>query len=134
MINPQLHDWYLVHNEDESILCYGYYGEMTDAKAKADKKKIEGLLGVNGEPLFSGLVFQPVGSPDPDSPPEWNLANVPASKYWSLQVAAFRGFPERKKYAVEAVREARAQGVEAYYFHRRDDQFRLYWHVAGGSR
>jgi len=117
MMNPQLPNWYLVHNEDESIVCYGYYNEVTDAVAKADKKRIDGLTGINGEPLFNGVVFQPIGSPDPDSPPEWNLANVPDSQYWSLQIAAFHGFPERKKYAVEAVREARAQGVQAYYFH-----------------
>jgi hypothetical protein len=56
-------------------------------------------------------------APDPEAPPQWDLANAPAGMVWSLQIAAYEGSPQRKKYAVDAVREARAQGVPAYYYH-----------------
>jgi hypothetical protein len=55
------------------------------------------------------------GIADPDAPPEWDLRN--AKGYWSLQIGAYRGSPDRKQAAVEAVREARAAGLEAYYYH-----------------
>ncbi len=115
--HPELHDWYLVHEEDNSIVCYGYYANISDAKAKLDKKKIEALNGPTGQPLFGSVLFQPISSPDPEAPAEWNLGNTPKRMYWSLQIGAYRGGSERKKYAVEAVREFRRSGVEAYYFH-----------------
>lgn len=118
-MNPQLKTWYLVHNEDDSIVCYGYYGDPHDAQAKNDKRRIEALVDVSGQPIFTGVCFQPISSPDPEAPPEWNLAKLPARMYWSLQIAAFRDNSLRKKAAVEAVRDLRKQGVEAYYFHGR---------------
>ena len=38
----------------------------------------------------------PLEKPDPDAPPEWNLANAPG--YWSVQIAAFTK-PGRKQAA-----------------------------------
>ena len=64
--------------------------------------------------MMSSLIV-PIDSPDPVAPPEWNLAN--AKGYWSLQIAAYKDSPKRKEAAVEAVREARKNGVEAYYYH-----------------
>ena len=37
--------------------------------------------------------------------------------FWSVQIAAYQGHPDRKKFAVEAVRDARAHGIDAYFFH-----------------
>jgi hypothetical protein len=117
VMNPQLKGWYLVHNDDDSIVCYGYYSSPSDAQAKLDKRRIESLTDVSGQPIFTGVCFQPIASPDPEAPPEWNLSNTPSRMYWSLQIAAFRDNPLRKKAAVEAVRDLRKQGIEAYYFH-----------------
>ena len=36
---------------------------------------------------------------------------------WSVQIAAYEGSTQRKKFAVDAVRDARAEGVPAYYYH-----------------
>ncbi len=116
-LTPQLKAWYLVHNDDDSIVCYGYYSNSSDSQAKSDKRRIEAMQDIHGQPVFTGVCLQPIASPDPDAPLEWNLAKLPARKYWSLQIAAFRDIPDRKKAAVDAVREARKMGIEAYYFH-----------------
>ena len=112
-----LNGWYLVHHADESILYYGYYTELGTPRAKADKRSIEGLTVNDGEKEFAGSMFVPLSSPNPSAPPEWNLTNTPAEMYFSLQIAAFVQTPDHKERAVEAVREARRQGIEAYYYH-----------------
>jgi hypothetical protein len=54
-------------------------------------------------------------APDPDAPPQWNLTN--AQGVYSLQIAVYKDNPQRKQAAVETVKAARAEGVEAYYYH-----------------
>jgi hypothetical protein len=115
-------DWYVVHQESESILCYGYYRSFRDpkdskesARAQNDQKAVQNLRDRLGNQPFREAMPMPINAPDPTAPPEWNLAN--AKGYWSLQIAAYQGSPERKLAAVEAVRDARARGIEAYYFH-----------------
>ena len=117
-----LRSWYVIHQEDRSTLFYGYYKADNDPAAAADRKKIESLQDKVGNRLFRSAVVVPIDAPDPTAPPEWNLANLRRSRddnqhFWTLQIAAYKDSPERKKYAVEAVRDARAGGVEAYYFH-----------------
>jgi hypothetical protein len=115
-------NWYVIHGEGQSTLYYGFYKTFDDksqpdevARAKADRQFVGTLRADNGDMPFSRCVFLPLASPDPDAPPEWDIRRAPG--YWSLQIAAYKGSPDRKKYAVEAVREARAQGIEAYYYH-----------------
>jgi hypothetical protein len=57
----------------------------------------------------------PLNAPDPAAPPEWNLAN--SKGFWTIQIAAYKDSPDRKQAAVEAVKEARQQGIEAYFYH-----------------
>jgi hypothetical protein len=112
-----LNGWYLVHHADESILYYGYYTELGTPRAKADKRAIEALSVNSGDKEFAASMFVPLSSPNPSAPPEWDLANTPADMYFSLQIAAFVQTPDHKERAVEAVREARKEGIEAYYYH-----------------
>ena len=114
--------WYIIHGADESTLYYGYYRTFTDshqpeerARAQQDLHTIAAMVDDNGNTPFSKCLFVPLNSPDPDAPPEWDLRNAPG--YWALQIAAYRGDPQRKQYAVDAVRAARAQGIQAYFFH-----------------
>jgi hypothetical protein len=117
--------WHIVHANDQSTIYFGYYRTFDDRqndlaeteRAQADLKRIEALKNSQGERLFPRAVFLPVNNADPDAPAEWNLVNTPRSAYWSLQIAAYEGSPERKHDAVEMVREFRKRGVEAYYFH-----------------
>jgi len=72
--------------------------------------------------MFRQVLVVPVDAPDPVAPAEWNLANLRTNDddtkhYWTIQIGAYQGSPQRKQAAVEAVKEARAQGVEAYYYH-----------------
>ena len=113
--------WYVTHNEQQSIVYYGYYrsfNEKEDAKEaarlKADRDRIAAMKDQVGNQPFKDARPVPVAGPDPIAPPEFNLVNAPGS--WSLQIAAYLG-AERKEYAVNAVRDARKMGVEAYYYH-----------------
>jgi hypothetical protein len=116
-------DFYVVHNPDHSTLYYGYYREIdpkADAKeaarAAADRRTMADFTNAaSGERLFRAVLLVAMEEADPIAPPEWNL--VSAKGYWSLQVAAFRDNARRKEAAVEAVRDLRKQGYEAFFFH-----------------
>jgi hypothetical protein len=115
-------DWYVLHGENQSTLYYGFYKTYDDknqptemTRAQADRKMLMQLRDDSGSAPFAECVFQPLTSPDPAAPPQWDLRNAPG--YWALQIAAYKGSPDRKRYAVDAVRQARAMGIQAYYYH-----------------
>lgn len=114
-------NWYVIHEDNQSVLYYGFYRaiDTSDPKeaerAHADQHEIQGMADNNGDRLFPHCFFVEVTTPDPPAPAEWNLAN--ADGYWSLQIAAYKDSPKRKQFAVDAVKEARAQGIPAYYYH-----------------
>jgi hypothetical protein len=117
-------DFYIVHGETDSVLYYGYYKDFIGdanprekARADADRIKIATFRDRVGNQPFHGATFVSIDTPDPEGPPEWNLANTPADRMWSWQIAAYVDSFQRKQYAVDAVREARKQGIEAYYYH-----------------
>jgi hypothetical protein len=119
-----MREWYILHESGQSRLYYGFYrsiNEPADAaeskRAQDDRKKIESLVDGGGERPFRRCQFVQLSAPDPESPPEWNLVNVAEGKAWTLIVGAYKDHPDRKKFAVDAVREARARGEEAYYYH-----------------
>jgi hypothetical protein len=117
----KLPDWYVVTSEAESNLFYGFYRSFDDAKdadtvrAQNDRNKLGALTDTNGNRPFQFAVFVPIAGSDPVAPPEWDLTN--AKGYFSLQVAAYMDSPLRKQAAVDAVKDARARGIEAYYYH-----------------
>lgn len=121
--NSGLRDWYIVVADDHSTLYYGFYKAIEEevdrreaARAKADHRKIQGLLDLaTRRPLFRGSFLVSLETDNPPAPPEWDLRN--AKGYWSLEIAAYKDSPERKQYAVDAVKEFRARGIEAYYYH-----------------
>jgi hypothetical protein len=124
-----LKDWYVVHSEQESTLYYGYYRTYNDPKdaketdrAQLDLKQIHAIKTTGGDEPFRLAIFVELASPDPSAPAEWNLANLKINDkdtehYWSLEIAAYHDSPQRKQAAVDTVKAARAQGVEAYYYH-----------------
>ena len=114
--NTGMRDWYVVHGPSESTLYYGFYKSMGE-NIKATRAKIDAMTDTsNGRPFKNALIVE-LTAPDPEAPPQWDLANAPAGMVWSLQIAAYDGSPHRKKFAVDAVRDARAQGVPAYFYH-----------------
>ena len=121
-------EWYVIHQDNESVLYYGSYRTIsTDTKDKADKKEAEGaqrdrtaIAGMTnsaGRKVFGHVYFVPIAAPNPEAPPEWNLMNATPGAAYTLQIAAYKDDPRRKEAAVQAVREARQQGLEAYYYH-----------------
>jgi len=121
-----LKDFYVIHQEGQSVIYYGFYRSISDAKdkketdrAQRDLKTLETLTDTPGKPggnkLFNHVFFNPVAEPDPAAPAEWNLATT--GQYWSWQIAAYKDSPHRKQAAVDAVRDARKQGLNAYYYH-----------------
>ena len=119
-----MREWYLVHEAGQSRLYYGYYRSIGDpadpvesARAKADRLKVDELVDGGGERPFRECQFVQLDAPDPESPPEWDITNTPPEKVWTLIVAAYKDHPDRKQAAVESVRDARARGEEAYFFH-----------------
>jgi hypothetical protein len=108
-----LKDWYLVHKSDQSILYFGYYATLD--QAKKDRARIAGLVDSNGDHPFPNPIPVPIDSPDPEANPAWDLTN--SSGFYSLEIGVYKDSPERKQAAVDAVRGFRGAGVEAYYFH-----------------
>ncbi|HEY1686407.1 MAG TPA: hypothetical protein VGG19_16705 [Tepidisphaeraceae bacterium] len=115
--------FYVIHQQDQSTLYYGYYRTINDPKdrkeserAQDDRQRLMSLVDSNGERPFLGCLFVELVPKDPPAPAEWNLAN--AKGHWSLQVAVYEDDPRRKQYAVDAVRDMRAHGIkDAYFFH-----------------
>jgi hypothetical protein len=117
-------DWYVVHNEQDSTLFYGFYSsvERNDnpraaERAHADRKAIGEWKDETGQRPFQACFFVPITPPNPVAPAEWNLENAPPDRYWSVQIMAFQDNALRKQAAVQAVKDLRDKGVEAYYYH-----------------
>ncbi len=117
-------DWYVVHSADDSDLYFGYYKTFDDraqmaeyTRAQTDRAKISSLVDNDGERMFPQIGFVPIETPDPPAPKEWDLSSNKG--YWTLQIAVYKGSPERKQLAVDAVKGFRSAGVEAYFRHGR---------------
>lgn len=117
-----LKQWHVMHQEGESTLYYGFYktygDDSKDAKrAESDLKKIRSLVDADDHRVFPLAMVLPIPQPGGDGPPEMNLLNAPADRYWTLLIGVYADNPERKQAAVAAAQALRDSGVEAYYFH-----------------
>jgi hypothetical protein len=122
MAKTPFKEWYVVHNEQESTLFYGFYSAIErtspgSAGAHEDRRRIAEWKDENGEKPFASCFFTPVIPPTPAAPAEWNLVNAPIRAYWSVQIAAFKDNPQRKQAAIEMVKDLRGRGIEAYFHH-----------------
>lgn len=115
-------DWYILHQDGQSIIYYGFYRSISDPKekkendrAQADREKVLALTDQQGNKVFTRVLFVEVNTPDPEAPAEWDLTN--SGGFWSLQIAAYKDSAQRKQAAVDSVREARAAGIDAFYYH-----------------
>jgi hypothetical protein len=115
-------DWYIIHGQGQTTLYYGFYRSINDpkdakesARAQNDRKTVAALADPSGARLFSTVILTKLDTPDPASPPEWDLTRAQGT--YSLQIAVYKDSPDRRAAAVQAVRDARAHGYDAYYFH-----------------
>jgi hypothetical protein len=115
MIDAGLKGAYIVEASDHSTLYYGYYAQRNDPRVRADIQRLSQWTdGPSDHPIPHPLLVE-LDPSDPPAPPQWDLRN--AKGYWSLEIAAYRDSPQRKQAAVDSVRAAREQGIEAYYYH-----------------
>jgi hypothetical protein len=122
--STNLKKWYIVHAGDHSTLYYGFYRANTphDPKDPAegqravdDQNSIRAITDHQGLRIFSEALVVNIDSPDPMANPAWDLTR--SKGMWSIEIASFANTPDRKERALQAVRDARAQGIEAYYYH-----------------
>ncbi|MDB5328628.1 MAG: hypothetical protein JWM57_4197 [Phycisphaerales bacterium] len=129
-------EFYVVHEEAQSTLYYGYYKERERtinaseaARANKDLEYVRGLGDGEGHRIFPRSLVVPLPLAEPEGPPEFDLTKLdqnkspddPSRRYWSLAIADYTndariGDKNRKQIVIEAVIEARKQGVEAYYY------------------
>ncbi len=108
-------DWYIVQADGHSTLYYGFYRDEKDTRAHEDRKTISNLRLANGDKLFQMVCLMPLEGGGQYSHPQWNLENAQGA--YTLQIAVYRDSPQRKDFAFQAVKDARASGIEAYYYH-----------------
>ena len=127
-----LGNFYVVHGDDRSVLYHGFYktsDPLIDKKeadrALRDRRIIEAMEITNsaGDTVraFPRTLFVGLQRPDPTAPSDWDLNN--ANGHWTVGIAAFNATPDRKARAVAAVREARKAGVDAYFFHDKNQSY-----------
>ena len=133
-------DFYVLHDENQSTLYFGYYksieSDVDPAEAKRadeDQQFVRSIVDSSGHKLFPKSLKEALAVPDPEAPAEYDLARLdhdkspddPTRKYWSIAIAAYTvdanptgvdSGKSRKELAVESVIAARKQGIEAYYF------------------
>ena len=132
-------DWMLIHEDQQTVLYFGYYREVSPAvdpvdgaRCQADIKWLQSVKDpVSGQRRFVGVLAQPLPSADPPAPAEWNLALIdkdkdpldPNRQYWSLVVAGYTidaqgpNKENRKQLAVDTVRDMRKAGIPAFFYH-----------------
>ena len=115
---------HVVHEHNESRITYGPYSLGFNNKGvvqftpqmNRDLDLIRRLAVGDSYPFFTA-VKQPA-VPASFGPPEWDLRR--AKGRFTLQIGVFFNSPtfsERKEAAVEWVKDLRARGFEAYYYH-----------------
>jgi hypothetical protein len=124
LTSTNMNKWYIVHAADHSTLYYGFYrsNDSKDPKdaaegkrAQADRDTICAIKDSQGMRVFSEALIVNIDAPDPSANTAWDLTR--SKGMWSIEIASFANTPDRKDRAVQAVRDARAEGIEAYYYH-----------------
>jgi hypothetical protein len=116
--------WYVVHAADHSTLYFGFYRnndprDPNDGpegqRAINDLNTIRAMTDSQGNRPFSESLLVGIDAPDPEANPAWDITRTKGT--WSVEIACFTGTADRKERAVQAVAEARKEGIEAYYYH-----------------
>ena len=122
-------DFYVVHQEDRSVLYHGFYktddparDEREARRLQADRDLIERMGTQNPGPegglvkAFPQSLVVPIDQPDPVAPAEYDLRNSDA--FWTVAIAVYTDPALHKQAAVESVLAARQMGTEAYFLHK----------------
>lgn len=122
---------YLDHRSDGTIIAYGRYPDKSDPRAIKDLERIRSLK-VGGEQIFAQAILIPPSSEELRGANEaYDLRNVKAKfgdrAVYTLQIGVYgradfqpssaQELAEYRHAAEQAVRELRADGVMAFYYH-----------------
>jgi len=110
----------VVSQADRSELYWGRF--ETAAEATPTLKKAQAYRAQNGLQLFANAMITLLPGEEDEGPPEWEIRRNPG--LYSLLINVYQDAPMadppfigQKRYAVQACRELRAQGFQAYYHH-----------------
>ena len=111
---------FVVHRADHSLLYWGRYKALEDARPNLRKAKAYRTPA--GIAVYAQAMIVPVPGTEDLGPPEWNLANVTQPYVYTVMRAVFYDVPEanyigRRRFAVDYCKQLRRQNVEAYYKH-----------------
>ena len=111
---------FIVHREDYSVVYWGKYRAVADAKGNLRKAKAYRTPAKI--PVFVKALIVPLPGKEDTGPPEWQLGNTPERYVYTVMVADFYDVPEadylgRRKFAVEYCRQLRQKNIPAYYRH-----------------
>ncbi len=135
-------DFRVVHNQNDSVLYLGYYRETERTRDPAEAKRsaddvnfLQQLKTASGSRYFRVPLAVAITTANPDAPPEWDLAKLDPEKpitdpdrlLWTVVIAGYTTdavdeygrAADRKKLAVDAVRDARKMfpNQQFYYYH-----------------
>jgi hypothetical protein len=116
-------DVWLEHSLGSIIVNYGHFDNNTpNSQAGKELERVVKLYSSMRAGAYQFCYIREIAPPDPPAPQEWDL--LKSDCFLSLEIATYYDVPEknyfnRKADAVQAVRNLRAEGVEAYFVHGR---------------
>ena len=108
---------------------YGHFDKNTPrSPAQREWERVKAVYDRLGVGPYQFTYVKELPTPDPPAPPAWSLLNQDCA--YSLEVAAFFNVPDKEFYdrkasAVQAVKNLRDQGEQAFFVHGRN-QSRVY--------
>ena len=116
-------DVWLEYDQGGISVNYGHFDRNTpNSQARQELKRVVGVYESMQAGDYQFCYIKEIVPPDPPAPVEWNL--LESGCIFSLEIATYYDVPEkgyfnRKADAVQAVRNLRDQGEEAYFVHGR---------------
>ncbi len=113
-------DVWFEYEQPRLSVNYGHYQKYKDAQKELERtRKLYPQLGLGPQNL-QFCYLKEIPQPDPPAPQDWNILNSGCA--YTLEMAVFfdvpdKGYFNRKTDAVEAVKNLRAEGKQAYFLH-----------------
>jgi hypothetical protein len=113
-------DVWFEYEQPRLSVNYGHFQKYNDAQKELQRtRKLYPQLGLGPQNL-QFCYLKEIPQPDPPAPEDWHILNSGCA--YTLEMAVFFNVPEkeyfnRKADAVEAVKNLRAEGKQAYYMH-----------------
>lgn len=111
---------FIVHKTDHSLLYWGRYKRLDDARPNL--KKAKAYRTPTKLRVYAKAIIVPMPGKEDPGPAEWRLDNAPRKWVYTVLRATFYDVPEadyigRRKFALDYCRQLRKEGIEAYYKH-----------------